>query len=304
MATIADIWKQKNTPNRLDLDLLLSSSLKQPKEFLYTHPEYTLSLVERLRLAYFLFLYKRGFSVAVITHRKEFYGLDFYVNKHTLIPRPETELMVEEVTKTIGTIYPSPSPSPKRGGTQGGVLLIDIGTGSGCIPIAIIKTLKHRNIKTIAIDISRAALHVARKNARTHNVFINFLHGNLLDPIIKNPAFFIRHSSFIITANLPYLTQEQFDSEPSIQREPYSALVAKNDGLALYQQLLAQIQSLCFMFHISCFIFFEIDPSQSSAITAMIQKYLPDATIEIKKDLAGYDRLVKIQIQKYGNDSQ
>ena len=80
----------------LDFDLLKAHAIKKPKEFLYSHPEYKLSFLESIYLKYFIFLYKKGYSVAAIVGHNEFYGLDFFVNKHVLIPRPDTELMVTE----------------------------------------------------------------------------------------------------------------------------------------------------------------------------------------------------------------
>ena len=332
MAAIQLVKKNPTYQNipPFDIDILLAHALKKPKEFLYAHPEYKLNIIERLRLAYFLFLYKRGYSVAAITHHKEFYGLDFYVNRHTLIPRPETEVMVDEVVETT---------------TSQPTCLVDVGTGSGCIAIAIAKQLtchpeqsegsssnqldpsvaslpQNDSLKIYATDISRPALRVAKKNARIQNVSINFLHGNLLEPFLSlrgvrnerrsNPLTFqinlanvtgtpargllrsARNDMVIITANLPYLTPEQFATEPSIQREPRSALVAGKDGLALYEKLLQQIKSLLLIVNCSLLIFLEIDPSQTSRTTSLIKQYLPQSSIEIKTDLAGRDRIVKI----------
>ncbi len=311
MLNIAALQKKYSDWLAPDFEILLAHAIAKPKEFLFTHPEYRPTTLKRLRLAYFLYLKKLGWSVANITHHKEFYGLDFYVNRHTLIPRPETELMVEEVVKRIWTTdyrlqttaQPSRSPST--------VVLIDVGTGTGCIPISIIKTLKQENIKTIATDISRSTLRVARRNARTHKVFINFLHGNLLEPIARNYELLaMNYELVIITANLPYLTAEQFAAEPSIQREPRTALVGGKDGLTLYEELLQQIKRLTdyglrttaqpsrSLSAVVCslVVFFEIDPSQSHPITTLIKNYLPQTIIEIKKDLAGRDRLVVVEL--------
>ena len=267
--------------SQIDFDLLLSYSIHKPKEFVYSHPEYRLSVWQRLRLKYFLFLRKRGYSVAAITGHKEFYGLDFFENKNVLTPRPDTELMVAEAIRIMN--YELRIKNDQT-------ILIDVGTGSGCIPIAIIKTLAHKNINTFATDISGAALRVAKKNARKHNVDIKFFKGNLLTPIKK----IINHKSkiinFIITANLPYLTEKQFQSEPSIQREPKNALVAANNGLALYEELFKQIKNA----GLTAIIFLEIDPSQSETIVKIIKRYFPNSNVEIKKDLGGLDRLVKI----------
>jgi len=273
-----------------DLDILLSFAIKKPKEFIFAHPKYPISIIQYLRFRWFIHRYRQGYSVAAITHHKEFFGMDFYVNIHTLIPRPETEMMVEEAIQEI-----------KKTKKQK-IALIDVGTGSGCIPIAIANHIRKSglsgNLDMFAVDISHPALRVARRNTRTHNVFINFLRGNLLEPILKNSKLIPPNSELIITANLPYLTHEQFASEPSIQREPYSALVAEKNGLALYEELLQQFSTLITKYPISNIqyhLFFEIDPSQSSAITSLIKNNLPHATVEIKKDLAGRDRLVVIK---------
>ncbi|KKP59465.1 MAG: Release factor glutamine methyltransferase [Candidatus Magasanikbacteria bacterium GW2011_GWC2_34_16] len=267
-----------------DLDLLLAASINQPRVFLLTHPEYRPSILSRIKFAYYLYLYKKGYSVAAILKHKEFFGLDFYVNKHVLIPRPDTEIMVETVIKKIKNYEKS------------NLILIDIGTGSGCIPISIIKNINN-NIKTIAIDISRQALRVAKKNAKIHNVNINFLHGDLLSPF--NNLSIYQFNNLIITANLPYLTNNQFISEPSIQKEPQLALVADNtNGLSLYEKLLLQIQPLLLITNCSLLICLEIDPSQIKAIKSLINRYLPQAKITIKKDLSGLDRLVEIEMIK------
>lgn len=267
---IAQQTKTKNNMDVIDLDLLKAHAINKPKEFLYSHPEYSLSIWEQLKLKYFIFLRKRGYSVAAITKHKEFYGLDFFVNKHVLIPRPDTELMVTEAIEEI-----------KKTDTK---ILIDVGTGSGCIPISILKNLP-KPIPTYAMDISSQALNVAKKNARAHNVNIDFFHDNLLTPILQKIS-----GKIILTANLPYLTEKQFKSEPSIQREPKNTLVADNNGLALYEKLLQQIKTS----NLSAVTFLEIGPSQTEAITKLISKYLSQSKIEIKKDLSGHNRLVKI----------
>ena len=296
---------------QLDFDILLAFSIGKPREFLYSHPEHPVSIIQYLRFRWFIHRYKKGYSVAAITKHKEFYGLDFFVNKHTLIPRPDTELMVAEATGIMNYELRIKDTN---------ITYIDVGTGSGCVPIAILCHCEERNDEAIpkfggndngiatprksgarndihvyASDISRAALRVAKKNAKIHGVKINFFHGNLLQPLIHNSKFIIHNSNVIITANLPYLTEQQFQSEPSIQREPKKALVAKNNGLALYEELLQQISKLLIA-NCSLLIFLEIDPSQTEEISKLIKQYLPESTFEIKKDLGGLDRLVKISI--------
>ncbi|MBI5728880.1 MAG: peptide chain release factor N(5)-glutamine methyltransferase [Candidatus Magasanikbacteria bacterium] len=275
-----------------DVDLLLAESIQKNTAFLDTHPEYRLRASEYLRFHWFLRRYRRGYSVAVVVGHKEFFGLDFLVNQHTLIPRPETELMVEEALRTMNN---NESRIMNRG-----VILIDVGTGSGCIPIAIMKTLKYQNIKTIAIDISRSALRVAKKNAEFHHVKIGFLSGSLLEPILKNPSLCpspIRggvRGGVVITANLPYLTREQVASEPSVRREPLTALVSEEGGLTHYRELFTQVQQIKPV--IPTTILCEIDPSQSERMRTMVKSSFPAALVEIKKDLAGRDRLAVITV--------
>lgn len=280
MSTILKLQKKYQHLNILDFTILLSHTIKKTKEFIFAHPEYVLSTYQQIHLWYYLQKYKNGVPIAYITGHKEFFGLDFFVNKHTLIPRPDTELMVEEACKQI----------------TNNTLLIDIGTGSGCIPIAITKTAA-KKIKLIATDISAQALQIAKKNAAQHQVSIQFLQGNLLKPIIpliKRYAFHdTRFTTIVLTANLPYLTEEQFKKEPSIQHEPYHALVASNEGLGLYETLLQQIKTL-YDLQLTIHVFFEIDPSQTKKINSLIKKHLPTAATKIKKDLAGRDRLVII----------
>ncbi len=262
----------------VDVEILIAQIIHKPKEFIFTYPESKLSLWQQIRLRYYIYLRQKGYSIAAIIGHKEFYGLDFFVNKKVLVPRPDTELMVQEVLNTL-----------KNDKT----ILIDVGTGSGCIPISILKNTQTLT-ETFAIDISQSALRVAKRNSRKHAVKIQFLHGNLLKPLLRNSKLLLHKSPIIITANLPYLNEQQFQSEPSIQREPKRALVADNNGLTLYEKLLQQIKALISNFQFPISAFLEIDPSQTNSICMLIKQILPAANIEIKKDLAGLDRLIII----------
>lgn len=300
-----------NNKDNMEDILIKALASNKTKEYILAHPEYRLTFRQRCREKYLLYLKRKGWPPAYLAGHKEFFGLDFLVNKHTLIPRPETELMVEETLRVIlsdseESLHPS--------------ILIDIGTGTGCIPIAIGKLSFPRlstgessgqhnspdsrlrgndncqQLLIFATDISHGALRVAKKNAKKHEVKIKFLRGDLLRPFFKkNNNLAIRqfgNSKIIITANLPYLTGKQFISEPSIQQEPKRALIADNrDGLSLYKKLLDQIRLLKFS---GAIIFLEIDPSQSADIKKIINETLPKTTTEIKNDLAGRDRMVKI----------
>jgi release factor glutamine methyltransferase len=270
----------------LEAEILLSFVLKKTREFLLTYPEYQLS---KLQIKEYSELTKqrcKNIPVAYLLGQKEFYGFNFLVNKDVLIPRPETELMIDEIKKIVDT-------------TNQKFTFIDIGTGSGCVIISLAKIfgLKH---KYLASDISRLALIVARKNARLNNVaHIKFLRGDLLQPFfnsnleIRNLAYRQEGLKLIITANLPYLTANQIKKSPSIKNEPHLALDGGKDGLNYYRSLLKQIKKSKIN---QAFILLEIDPTQKTKISSLIKKEYPQATLTIKKDLKGHSRLAIISL--------
>ena len=262
--------------DKLDADLLLSFILGKPREYFIIHNNEIISLANKNKFNKLVKKRKAGLPLAYITGHKEFFGLNFLVNKYTLIPRPDTEILVENVIDIIN----------KKSETRNKLLLIDVGAGSGCIPISILKNTK--KIKTFAIDISKPALAVAKKNAKKHKVKIKFLPGNLLNPLKHKNIKTIKQ--IIITANLPYLTEKQYKTESSIKFEPKTALVAKKEGLALYEELLQQIKQLDRPFT----AFFEFDPRQTAMIKKLIKSFFPKSKIKIKKDLAGRDRVAII----------
>ena len=320
LATAIEKLRQaKNKFPHLNAEILLSHILKKPREYILAHPEKQLSKTQII--SYQLQITKRakGKPAAYITGHKEFYGLDFFVNKNVLIPRPETELMVDEalkILKTKGTRCPIGHRVPW--------IIIDVGTGSGCIVITLAKLLK-KNLKTdlkankrlfafksvfrfFATDISKSALTIARKNAKLHKVDkkITFLQGSLLKPIInksKIPGLALRSragfnlkSEIIITANLPYLTPAQIKNSPSIKHEPKLALSAGPDGLKYYRRLFKQIK-LFKIYDLKFMILVEIDPCQIIKIKQLVKRELPQSKIQIKKDLRGHDRLIIINIR-------
>jgi len=243
----------------LDAEILLSHSLKKPKEFLYTYPEYILPQSAKKRFITFLKRRLMREPIAYIINKKEFYGRNFYVDKRVLIPRPETEKIIQNAKTKIQN-------------SKCKILIIDIGTGSGCIIITLAKELL-RSVETrfiafpgfVATDISKDALKVAKKNARAHGVekYITFLQGNLLEPIINqihsrhnqdSTNIALKYGSkqnqrhcIIICANLPYITPRQCAQlEPEITKyEPKKALLTpKNDPNYYYKKLRVQIKKL------------------------------------------------------------
>jgi len=240
--------KSKSLSPALDAEVLLSHALKKSKEFLFANPDFELSKLQAT--SYKLLVRRRAnhWPIAYLTGHKAFYGLDFKVTPDVLIPRPETELLVERALQILqATTYPPDI--ARRKSLRAGKLqaIIDIGTGSGAIIIAIAKKLAEysgivQNTPHLyATDISKQALKVAKQNAKKHKVAerIRFEHCNL----IENCKLEIENS--LVLANLPYLAPGQVSSNPDLKHEPRSALVAGPDGLKHYRNLFKQIEAIC-----------------------------------------------------------
>jgi len=211
---------------RLAAEILLSHALQQPRLHLYTHFETVPT--ERQRAA-FRDLVKKAAAqtpVAYLIGRKEFYSLDFKVTPDVLIPRPETEALVEKAIELAG------------GRATGVFHALDIGTGSGCIAIATLANALQARF--VASDISEAALAVARQNAETAGVAdrITFVQANLLDL----PDDVVPPGGFdLIASNPPYVAEADLPTLPACVREhePAAALTPGSDGLACYRQIAA-----------------------------------------------------------------
>ncbi len=286
--------KMKNP--HIDAEILLSYVLKKEKEFLLTHPEKKLT---KLQLEKFNKLIKqriKGEPVAYLVGYKYFYGNKFIVNKNVLVPRPETELMIDEVSNLASEMLLK---RPRD------ITVIDIGTGSGNIVISLAKKLNFGHPKLsfqfVGTDVSKKALTVAKKNAKLNKIEskIRFIQGSLLDPILESKIL-DHKSEIIITANLPYGWKEwknncSMDST-GLKFEPELALYTSEKGLKLYRELFQQIKKLYTLHSKSYTLFCEIDPRQSKLISKLIKKELPKAKFGIKKDLAGLDRLTIIKL--------
>lgn len=215
----------------LDSEVLLSHVLGRPQSFLFAHPEYELSRLELSQFKDLVSQRKQGIAVAYLLGVKSFYGLDFKVTPSVLIPRPDTEVLVDEVIKYLSRLDSD---------SLSDFLLVDVGTGSGCIPISILKNMT--NLKGLAVDISLEALAVAKENAVKYQVDnrIQFLKSDLLSSIDSS---IIKNKKLILTANLPYLP-EDYRKECSIQCEPDLALFSGEDGLDHYRRFFVEIRAL------------------------------------------------------------
>jgi release factor glutamine methyltransferase len=262
-----------------EAEILLSFVLNKDREFFYSHPDASFNFWNNLKLNRLLTRRLQGWPVAYLIGHQGFYGFDFLVNKNVLIPRPETELMVDEAIRAIIN-YKLPI-----------INLIDIGTGSGCVAISLSKKLAELGVKGdfYALDVSKKALVVAKKNAKINKVdgCIKFLHSNLLNVI----DFEKMNGSIFITANLPYLTIKQVTDSPTIKKEPKIALISGDDGLDHYRLLFSQIKDKLLNKKKSLMVFCEIDETQVVAFSKLVKEFFPLIKLEIKKDLGGFDRL-------------
>ena len=208
---------------RLDSLLLLEDELKKPRSWLLAHDDEQLSSKILKNLNNKLAQRTARIPLAYITNSKEFYGRNFYVNEGVLIPRPESEAMIELLNQvmavdSINTVF-------------------DIGTGSGCL--AITCKLEHPNLHVTASDISPSALRVAKSNASRLEATVRFVQSDLLESVSRMP----KTRPYVILANLPYVPEGLITSE-EITKEPALALFSGSDGLNHYRKLWDQVNEL------------------------------------------------------------
>ncbi|MDQ2786248.1 MAG: peptide chain release factor N(5)-glutamine methyltransferase [Chloroflexota bacterium] len=255
----------------LDAALLLGHLIGLDRATLYAHmlneappgvPDAFDALIER-RL--------RREPVAYLTGTKEFMGLAFTVNDAVLVPRPETELLVEWAQQWLDA-------------HSGAARVVDVGTGSGSMAISLASTMP--SVRIFASDISRKALAVARMNARQHNIAgrVACVCGDLIS--------WLGRPVEMILANLPYLTDAQTNAA-DLRTEPRDALAGGGgDGFGLYRALIPQIPAR--LLPGGAFAF-EIDPSQAEIAAALCDTTFPSAVIATHRDLAGLARFVTVE---------
>jgi len=261
---------------RLDVELLLSHALNKNRSWLLVHPGYIIS-DEKLSL-YESFLQRRlnHEPLAYITGEKEFFSLNFVVNPHVLIPRPETELIAEEV---ISIIHERDIKNP---------FILDLGTGSGILSVSIAKTIY--NAKCIATDISIEALFVALQNAKKHKVDkqINFVNCDWFQGINPKIKF-----DFIVS-NPPYIEENLLNFlQKELDFEPQNALYSGKEGLDAIVHL---IDNSYKFLKDSGTLLIEIGSNQGEKVKLLAKRNKKYKSIDIIKDIAGFDRVFKSSV--------
>ncbi len=225
-----------------------------------------------------------GEPMAFVTGTTEFYGLEFVIDRRALIPRPETEHLVEMALARSKANVPVSATRQ----TSGKAPVVDVGTGSGCIVVSL--AVKLPEARLIATDISSDALALATENARRHKVSsrIQFLRGDLLSPVP------VRAEG--IVANLPYVTTAEWERLPRNIRdhEPRAALDGGPDGLTYIRRLLSQASQ---RIKPEGWLLLEIGATQGQAVAALARQAFPLAAVNLHRDYAGLTRIVEIQLR-------
>ena len=261
---------------RLDAELLLAFILNKDRSYFFTYPDEKIEDNLYARYMQLIEQRKNHKPFQYVVGNQEFMGLLFHVNSNVLIPRPDTEILVE----TILDFIKGKNTSPK---------ILDIGTGSGAISIS----LAYYSSATLwAIDISPDALTIAKENASIHNVSdrITFLHGHLFHPA-QGQKF------DIIVSNPPYISKIDMDSlPPSVKNyEPSLALYGGIDGLDFYRQI---IKKASLYLEADGAIFFEIGYDQGESVSKLIEQEGLYKNIHVIKDLSGLDRVIQASIKR------
>ena len=258
-----------DTPN-LDTQILLSEALDCTRAWVLAHPEAKLNRVQAQAFVSMLSRCQNGEALPYVLGWWEFYGRRFRLTPDVLIPRPETELLIEGAMQFL-TQYPR-----RR-------MVADVGTGCGGVAVTL--AAEAPDICVTATDLSFRALRVAQSNAREHRVAsrVRLLQADLLTPIVG--------SFDLICANLPYIPTKVLQGLAVATREPYAALDGGDDGMAIIRRLLTCLPDLLAM---NGRALFEIGTGQGDTALTASQDLLPTADIEVRKDLAGRERLLVI----------
>ncbi len=275
---VAELTLHKIANPRLEAEVLLAYVLETERAGLYTRLRGPLSFTHTETFRHLIQRRTQHEPLQYITGTQEFWSLAFTVDKRVLIPRPETEVVVETALRLIS--------QPAIHHRQSAIQILDVGTGSGCIAIALAKELSQAELW--ATDASPDALVVARKNAQRHDVAqrITFLQGDLFAPIIDKTAEFE-----MIISNPPYLVHDEIATlQPEIRDwEPRRALDGGRDGLDLYRRLISESPAfLCS----GGWLIMEIGQGQRLATMRLVQEP-PNLSVSFSvPDYSGHDRVV------------
>ncbi|MHB0871394.1 MAG: peptide chain release factor N(5)-glutamine methyltransferase [Chloroflexota bacterium] len=279
LAQAVDQLDQAAIPSPQDeARLLMAETLGSSRAWVIAHPEAEVPPDRRLTFLSYVARRAAHEPEAYIVGRREFYGLEFEVGPAVLIPRPETELLVDHALASADLLLAAKGRE---------LLAVELGTGSGAV--AIVLAMRRPGLRVVAVEESEAALSMARANATLHNVAdrIEFREGDLLDGV--------RERIDLLVANLPYIPTGEIDSlMPDVRDyEPREALDGGPDGTAVIRRALEQAVDLVDR---PASLLFEIGDGQGDRLTAVARGLYPNAAVQILRDYAGLERILSIEI--------
>ncbi|MCH2538769.1 MAG: peptide chain release factor N(5)-glutamine methyltransferase [Anaerolineales bacterium] len=257
---------------RLEAEVLLANSLQVARSWLHAHPEMPLNGTQEQDYQKTINDRAAGLPLPYLIGHWEFFGLDFVVDSRALIPRPETELLVEEAISISKHHLPT-----------AGYRIADVGSGCGIIAVSL--ALQLPSVHITASDISMQALHLTYENAHRHGVStrVHCVQSDLLTGL---------DTFDIICANLPYISTDELSTLPTSQHEPRLALYGGHDGLSVIRRLLSHAPR-----HLRTggYILLEIGSTQGDIALELAHTYLPDAKCDILPDLSRKERMLRIR---------
>jgi release factor glutamine methyltransferase len=271
---ITEIFKESKIENPANEALILISKiLNLPKHHIISYPDLEISEEDAKKLVVLSEKRASGYPMAYLTKNKEFFGLDFYIEEGVLIPRPETEILVEKVIEKLQNV-------------KNELIGLEVGVGSGCISVSLLKNIK--NLQIIGIDISEKALEITEKNAKIYEVLdrlklfkfdimnekMNSLNLSKLDFVVSNP---------------PYIKEEDYQKlQKEVKKEPKEALISGKEGTEFYEKI---VNSLKDFLKEDSFFAFEVGIGQAEKVKQILEDN-GYKNIEIYKDLARIDRVI------------
>ena len=240
--------------------------------YLQLHKEVSKEVYESFYQIYHRYIYKNE-PVQYLIGSSCFYGYSFKVNENVLIPRYETEELVEKILYCYDQHYKGQR-----------VDVCDLATGSGCIGVTL--ALEEPNMKVVATDISKKALEVAKENSLTMGASIEFLEGDMLEPV-KNRKF------DIFVSNPPYIPEDEEVMSLVKDNEPHIALFGGKDGMKFYRIILSGVKPLLKDKAVICF---EHGYNKKEEMILLAKEYFPNARVEVLKDMEGKDRMTFIYV--------
>jgi len=255
----------------LDAQLLLSEVTAQNRAVILAHPERLLTEAQAAQFAQMVQRRAQGEPLAYIRGRMPFYDRELIVTPDVLIPRPETELLLEWALEVAQQTRPR--------------VVVDIGTGSGALAVTF--KAHYPDADVYGVDISAAALAVAQANSAAQAVTVDFLHGDLLEPLAARAI-----QPDMVLANLPYITSDDVPLLEVSRYEPTLALDGGADGLTLIRRMLARAPQVCAA---GAWLFLEIGAEQGQAALALAQQV---GTAELRRDYTSLDRLIGVRLNK------